>query len=158
MKKIAVPLFQSGVLAITLVILLLAMFWLPSTAAFFAADAPEYAYLQYPLLIGIQLTLLPFLLGIYDALLLSRMAQKGEALSHDAAGRLRRIRSCAFLIALLYAAGFLVLLQLVDMSPGIALLGLLIFFASMMIALVAGILLELLLEALAIKEEHDLTV
>ena len=58
----------------------------------------------------------------------------------------------------MYFIGFVVLLQLVDLSPGIGLLGILIMLASMMIGLIAGILEELLRKALEIKEENDLTV
>lgn len=158
MKRMTIPLFQIGVLFITLCILLLCIFWLPSTAAFFAEDAPEYAYLRYPLLIGIYLTVLPFLFAIVEVLKLSRRVAVNDAFSDQSVKHLKHIKISAVLITLMYLAGFLVLSQLVDLSPGIGLLGILIMLASLMIGLIAGILEELLRKALAIKEENDLTV
>ena len=158
MKRMSISLFQIGVLFITLCILLLAVFWLPGTAALFAEDAPEYAYLQYPLLIAIYVTMIPFLCAITEGLRLSRRVAKNEAFSGESVLHLKRIKMCAFVISLLYLIGGLVLSQLVDLAPGIALLGIIIMLASLMIGLISGILEELLRRALEIKEENDLTV
>ena len=158
MKRMSIPLFQIGVLFITLCFLVLCVFWLPDTAAFFAKDAPEYAYLKYPLLVGIYLTVLPFLFAIVEGLRLSRKVAINEAFSVKSVTHLRNIKRSSFLITVMYFIGFVVLIQLVDLSPGIGLLGILIMLASMMIGLIAGILEELLRKALEIKEENDLTV
>jgi len=158
MKRMTISLFQIGVLFITLCIVLLAAFWLPQTAAAFAKDAPEYAYLQYPLLGAIYVTLIPFLLAIVEGLRLSRRVALNDAFSDASVLHLKRIKMCAFLISILYLVGGLILNTLVDMAPGIALLGILIMLASLMIGLISGILEELLRKALEIKEENDLTV
>jgi len=158
MKRMTVSLFQIGVLFITLCILLLAVFWLPGTAALFAEDAPEYAYLQYPLLIAIYVTLIPFTYAIIEGLRLSRRVAKNEAFSRESVLLLKRIKICAFIISFLYFLGGIILYQLVDLAPGIALLGIIIMLASLMIGLISGILEELLRRALEIKEENDLTV
>lgn len=158
MKRMSIPLFQIGVLFITLCILLLCIFWLPDTAAFFAEDAPEYAYLRYPLLIGIYMTVLPFLFAVMEGLRLSRRVALNDAFSIYSVKHLKHIKISAFLISVMYLLGFLVLTQIVEMSPGIGLLGILIMLASLMIGLIAGILEELLRKALEIKEENDLTV
>lgn len=158
MKRMTISLFQIGVLFITLCILLLAAFWLPGTAALFAEDAPEYAYLQYPLLIAIYVTLIPFIGSIIEGLRLSRRVAKNEAFSSESVMHLKRIKMCAFAISLLYLIGGIVLSLLVDLAPGIALLGIIIMLASLMIGLISGILEELLRRALEIKEENDLTV
>ena len=158
MKRMSIPLFQIGVLFITLCILLLCVFWLPGNAAFFAKDAPEYAYLRYPLLFGIYLTVLPFLFAIVEGLRLSRRVATNDAFSARSVTHLKNIKRSALLITAMYFIGFMVLMQLVDLSPGIGLLGILIMLASMMIGLIAGILEELLRKALEIKEENDLTV
>lgn len=158
MKRMTISLFQIGVLFITLCIVLLAAFWLPQTAAAFAKDAPEYAYLQYPLLGAIYVTLIPFLLAIVEGLRLSRRVALNDAFSDASVLHLKRIKLSAFLISILYLVGGLILNTLVDMAPGIALLGILIMLASLMIGLISGILEELLRKALEIKEENDLTV
>lgn len=158
MKRMSISLFQIGVLFITLCILLLAIFWLPDTAASFAADAPEYAYLQYPLLMAIYLTLVPFLIAIIEGLRLSRRVALDDAFSMKSVVHLKRIKLCAFAISMLYLVGGLILNNLVEMAPGIGLLGIIIMLASLMLGLISGILEELLRKALEIKEENDLTV
>lgn len=158
MKRMTISLFQIGVLFITLCIVLLAAFWLPQTAAAFAKDAPEYAYLQYPLLGAIYVTLIPFLLAIVEGLRLSRRVALNDAFSDASVLHLKRIKLSALLISILYLVGGLILNSLVEMAPGIALLGILIMLASLMIGLISGILEELLRKALEIKEENDLTV
>lgn len=45
-----------------------------------------------------------------------------------------------------------------DDAPGIIVIGLIIIFASMVIAVFAAVLQKLLKEAIAIKSENDLTV
>jgi D-alanyl-lipoteichoic acid acyltransferase DltB (MBOAT superfamily) len=158
MKRMSIPLFQIGVLFITLCILLLCVFWLPEEAAYFAREAPEYAYLRYPLLIGIYVTIVPFMYAIVEGLRLSRRVALNDAFSIQSVNHLKHIKISAFLITLLYFIGLIILMQLVEMNPGITLLGILIILASMMIGLIAGILEELLRKALEIKEENDLTV
>lgn len=158
MKKIGIVLFQLGILFILLIILLISGFILPEVANGFAIEAPEWAYLQYPLLISIYITLIPFVIAVYQGFILSRLVQINDVFSIKALLRLRIIKNCAFIVSLLYLLGTLVLSQLVDLSPGIAMLGVIILLAALMIGLIAGILEELLRKALEIKNENDLTV
>ncbi len=158
MRKIGIVLFQLGILFVLLIILLIAGFVLPNVARDFAIEAPEWAYLQYPLLISIYITLIPFVIAVYQGFKLSRLIQINDVFSIQALQRLRVIKNCAFIVSLLYLLGTIVLSKLVDLSPGIAMLGLIILLASLMIGLIAGILEELLRKALEIKNENDLTV
>ena len=157
-KKVSIVLFQLGILFITLIILLIAGFILPVVARDFAMDTPEWAYLQYPLLIAIYVTLIPFLVAIFQAFKLSRLIQVNQIFSIEAVGNLKIIKVSGFIIAFLYLSGTFVISNLVELSPGIAMLGVIILLSSSMIALIAGILEELLKKALEIKEENDLTV
>ncbi len=63
-------------------------------------------------------------------------------------------------ISILYVTGmpFLYLMGEMDDAPGIILLGMVIIFASMVIAVFAAVLQRLLQEAINIKSENDLTV
>ena len=158
MKKVSIVLFQLGILFITLIVLLIAAFILPVVARDFATETPEWAYLQYPLLIAIYVTLIPFLVAIFQAFKLSRLIQLNQVFSMAAARNLKIIKVSGFIISFLYLAGTFVLSNLVELSPGIAMLGIIIMLSSAMIGLIAGILEELLKKALEIKEENDLTV
>lgn len=158
MKRMSISLFQIGVLFITLCILLLSVFWLPDTAAYFAEEAPEWAYLKYPLLAGIYVTLIPFLFAIIEGLRLSRRVALNDAFSGKSVQHLKHIKYSAFMISFLYLVGTVVLSRMIDISPGIGLLAVIIMLASLMLGLISGILEELLRKALEIKEENDLTV
>lgn len=91
MKKVSIVLFQLGILFITLIVLLIAAFILPVVARDFATETPEWAYLQYPLLIAIYVTLIPFLVAIFQAFKLSRLIQLNQVFSMAAARNLKII-------------------------------------------------------------------
>jgi hypothetical protein len=158
MKKLNCAILQAGILLVVLSILLLCVFWLPATAEYFAKDAPEYAYLKWPLLMGIYVTVIPFLLGSFEGLRLLSLIQREEAFDAKTVLSLRRIKGYAFTVAGLYIVGGFILMNLVDMNPGISLMGILIILASFMISLFAGVLEELIASALRIKTENELTV
>jgi hypothetical protein len=88
------------------VTVLLAVFWLPSAASTAAVQNPDYANLQVPVLFGIYVTLIPFLLAITEAWKLVKII-----LSNHAKLSLTRIKWCAYSIAGIYSAciGFLLL-------------------------------------------------
>lgn len=158
MKNISIVLFQIGILFITLIILLIALFILPGVANDFALETPSWAYLQYPLLLSIYVTLIPFLMAIFQAFKLSRLIQVNQIFSEEAVRRLQAIKYDGFIIAFLYLVGTFTLSNLVELAPEIALVGIIILLASSMIGLITGILEELLRKALEIKEENDLTI
>lgn len=158
MKKLNCSILQAGILLVVLAILLLCIFWLPATAEYFAKDAPEYAYLKWPLLLGIFVTVIPFLMGSFEGLRLLSFIQREKAFDEETVLALRRIKGYALAVAGLYVTGGFILINLVDMNPGIGLMGILIILASVMISLFAGILQELIMNALRLKLENDLTV
>lgn len=158
MKKLNSSILQAGILLVVLAILLLCIFWLPATAEYFAKDAPEYAYLKWPLLLGIYMTVIPFLLGAYEGLRLLSFIQREKAFDEETILALRRIKVYALAVAGLYVVGGFILINLVDMNPGIGLMGILIILASFMISLFAGVLQELIMNAFRLKRENELTI
>lgn len=158
MKKLALPLFQIGVLLITLIVILVCFFWLPPIAADFAIKTPNWSFLRYPMLISIYTTIMPFLLGIYEALKLTRIIQINEAFTEKAVQSLKIIKNCALIISFMYFVGLFILFNIIELSAEIAIIILIIVLAALLIGLICGILQELLSTALKIKEENDLTV
>lgn len=73
---------------------------------------------------------------------------------------LKKIKYCAIIISCLYVVGMplFYLMAEKDDAPGIIVIGLIIIFASMVIAVFAAVLQRLLKEAIDIKSENDLTV
>lgn len=120
---------------------------------------PELAYLQYPILIGMYVTMIPFFFALYQTLKLLTYIDKNEAFSELAVQALKKIKYSAITIIVLYMLEmpFLYLLTMADDAPGI-LIGLVVIFASIVIAVFAAVLQKLLQEAIDIKTENDLIV
>jgi hypothetical protein len=150
--KIAV--FLIGIIGVAFCI-----FWLPSLASRTAEREIEFAYLQYPVLIGIYVTAIPFFFALYQALKLLSYIDKNKAFSQISVNALKYIKYCAFTISIWYAVGipslFLIMQQI---QPPMVTMGFLIVFTSAVIAVFAAVLQKLLKEAIDIKSENDLTV
>lgn len=120
---------------------------------------PELAELQYPILIGMYLAMLPFFVALYQTLKLLGNIEKGKTFSLSSVHALKKIKFCAVLISVLYIIEmpFLYRLTQVDDTPGIF-IGLFVIFTSAVIASFAALLQKRLTDAVAIKGENDLTV
>lgn len=143
---------------IGVMIVSLCIFALPRLAAESAAMYPEYAYLEYPVLIGLYVTVIPFFFALYQALKLLGYVDKNESFSKVAVHRIGLIKYAAIIISLMYALGMLILFIVNALHPGIGLVGLLILFISVVIAVFTAVLQSLLSNALQIKRENDLTI
>lgn len=153
--KIAVFIIGTPVLA-------LSIFWLPGIAARDAAAHPETAYLQYPFLIGAYITVTPFFVALYQALKLLSYIDQNKAFSELSVRALKYIKYCAITISTLIVVGIIsgVILTAGEGEDitGFISLGLMLTFASMVIAVFAAVLQRLLQEAIDIKSENDLIV
>ena len=121
----------------------------------------ELASLKYPVLIGLYVTAVAFFFALYQALKLLSYIDKNKAFSQMTVGALKYIKYCALIISAFYVVGGLPLLYHmaeIDDAPGMIVLGLVIIFASTVIAVFAAVLQRLLQEAIKIKSENDLTV
>ena len=119
---------------------------------------PEFGYLKYPVLIGIYLTALPFFFALYQAFKLLRYIEGNLAFSASAVLALSRIKHCAAVIITIYGIGMVLLGSQSALHPGIAILGFVIIFTTMVIFLFTAVLQELLNNVITIKSENDLTV
>ncbi|CDQ40191.1 MULTISPECIES: DUF2975 domain-containing protein [Virgibacillus] len=133
---------------------------LPRLAQIYNSWLPELAYLQYPLLIVLYATAIPFFFALYQTLKLLTYIDKNKAFSELSVMALKNIKHCATTISALYVLiiPILYLMAEIDDAPGIVLLGLVIIFASIVIAVFAAVLQKLLKNAIEIKSENDLTV
>ncbi|WP_339147615.1 MULTISPECIES: DUF2975 domain-containing protein [unclassified Sutcliffiella] len=151
--KIAVFLIGAPVLALCIFFLP----WVPKEGAEFF---PKLAFMQYPFLIGVSATAIAFFMALYQALKLLSYIDKNNAFSELSVKALKTIKYCAVIISSIYVL-FLPLFYIigeVDDAPGIIVLGLVIIFASAVIAVFAAVLQKLLKNAIDIKSENDLTV
>ncbi|GAB2547985.1 DUF2975 domain-containing protein [Gracilibacillus alcaliphilus] len=147
-----------AVYLIGITILILCVFLLPRLANYTAEMFPEFAYLQYPVLIGMYITAGPFFIALYQALKLLHYIDHNNAFSDLSVKSLKHIKYCAVVISILYVIGIMFLISQNAFHPGLAIIGFTITFTAIVIAVFTEVLQKLLKNALEIKSENDLTI
>ncbi|MGE6718555.1 DUF2975 domain-containing protein [Peribacillus frigoritolerans] len=159
--KLGTTLFlKMAVILIGIPVLALCIFVVPGIANFAAELYPDMAYLKYLVLIDLYASAIPFYFALYQAFKLLSYIDKNKAFSELSVRALKTIKNCAITISSLYVAGMplFYLMAERDDAPGIILIGMVVIFASMVIAVFAAVLQRLLQEAIDIKSENDLMV
>jgi hypothetical protein len=149
--KIALFLIGSPVLALCI----FGLVWLPNNPA-----NPEYAYMLYPIVIGMYVAAIPFFVALYQAFKLLSYIDNNQAFSELSVKALKNIKFCAITISGLFVVilPFVFLVADQDDAPGLIIIGMVPIFGSMVIAVFAAVLQRLLQEAIDIKSENDLIV
>lgn len=113
-----------------------------------------------PLLLGMYLPAVPFFFALYQSLKLLDYIDRNTAFSELSVKALKNIKYCAMMISALYVAGmpYIFFVGDKDDAPGVILVGLVIIFASLVVAVFAAVLQRLLGNIIEIKSENDLTV
>ncbi|MFF5395852.1 DUF2975 domain-containing protein [Peribacillus butanolivorans] len=158
MKQVT-TLFLLAVIFIGIPVLALCIFLVPHMANFAAKLYPNIAPMKYLVFIVMYGAAVPFYFALYQAFNLLRYIDENTAFSELSIKALKNIKCCAITISGLYVLGlplFRFIAKKVD--PPIALMGLIIIFVSLVIAVFAAILQRLLQEAINIKSENDLKV
>lgn len=120
----------------------------------------EYSQLLYPIITGMYISVIPFCIALFQAFKILQYIDKSKAFSELSAKALRNIKYSAITISILYVIllPFIYLVAEKDDAPGLILIGLVLIYASMIIAVFVSVLKKLLKEAIEIKTEHDLTI
>lgn len=160
MKRGTTLFLKIAVILIGIPVLALCIFLVPEIANYAVVLYPDMAYLKYLVLIDMYATAIPFYFALYQAFKLLSYIDKNKAFSVLSVRALKKIKYCAIIISILYVVGMPIfyLMAEIDDAPGIIVIGLIIIFASMVIAIFAAVLQSLLQEAINIKSENDLTV
>ncbi|MGQ9009824.1 DUF2975 domain-containing protein [Bacillus stercoris] len=160
MNRMSTLFLKIAVILIGIPILALCIFLVPKIANYSAELLPNIVYIKYLVFIYLYVTAIPFYFALYQAFKLLSYIDKNKAFSGLSVRALKNIKYCAVTISIFYAAGMPVfyLIADIDDAPGIIFIGLVIIFASMVIAVFAAVLQKLLKEAIDIKSENDLTV
>ncbi|BET54952.1 DUF2975 domain-containing protein [Bacillus subtilis] len=160
MNRMSTIFLKIALVLIGIPILALCIFLVPKVANYSAELFPNIAYIKYLVFIYLYVTAIPFYFALYQAFKLLSYIDKNKAFSGLSVRALKNIKYCAVTISIFYAAGMPVfyLIAEIDDAPGIIVIGLVIIFASMVIAVFAAVLQKLLKEAIDIKSENDLTV
>ena len=151
--KIAVFLIGTPVLA-------LCIFMVPMIAKNAAEGISGWDYVILGILIIMYVSAIPFYVALYQAFKLLSYIDKNKAFSELSVRALKKIKNCAITISGLYVVSlplFYIFAELDD-APGVIIIGMVLVFAPMVIAVFAAVLQRLLQEAINIKSENDLTV
>ncbi len=160
MKRGSTLFLKLAVFLIGMPILALCIFIVPEVADFAAVIFPDMQYIKYLVYIYLYATAVPFYIALYQAYKLLSNIDQNHAFSELSVKALKNIKFCAILISFLYVIGmpFIYLMAEIDDAPGLIVIGMVIIFASTVIAVFAAVLQRLLQEAIHIKSENDLTV
>ena len=153
--------FLKAVLIVfALAALALCIFAVPAIADFAAELYPEHAYIQVLVMIDLYGAALPFFIALSQAYRLLGFIDRNEAFAEGSVRVLKHIKHAAVSISGMFTLGLplFYLMAEKDDAPGIIVIGLILIFASMVIAVFAAVLQKLLNEAIALKSENDLTV
>ncbi len=160
MKK-GSTLFLKGVLIfISLVVLALCIFALPTMTRGAAAEFPPIAPLREAILFGLYLTAIPFFTALYQAFELLNYIDKNIAFSTLSVKALKYIKYSALVMSGLYMLGMpvAVLVAEWDDAPGLVIFAFLAACSPIVIAVFAAVLEKLVQSAIDLKSENELTV
>ncbi|MGN7415385.1 DUF2975 domain-containing protein [Paenibacillus sp. SAF-068] len=158
MKRGTTIFLKLAVLLIGVPILALCLFGIPWLAN--NPVNPKYAGALYPIVIIMYVSVIPFIVALYQAFRLLSYIDKNEAFSLISVISLKTIKYCAIVISSLYFVmlPFVYVVAEKDDAPGLILMGMVPVFASLVIAVFSAVLQRLLQEAIDIKSENDLVV
>ncbi|PFJ72793.1 hypothetical protein COI95_24265 [Bacillus cereus] len=159
MERVSTLFLKVAVFMIGLPVFALCIFLVPHMANFATKLYPNIAPMKYLVFIVMYGAAIPFYCALYQAFNLLRYIDENKEFSELSVKVLRNIKCCAITISGLYVLGlplFHFIAKKVD--PPIGLMGIIIIFVSLVIAVFAAILQRLLQEAINIKSEIDLTV
>lgn len=121
---------------------------------------PDYAYMLYPIVIGIYISSLPYYFALYQAFRLLAFIDKGQAFSELSVFALKNIKFCGIIISIIFMIllPFVFMVAELDDAPGLIIVGMIPVFTAMVVGVFAAVLERLLREAIDIKSLNDLTV
>lgn len=160
MKRVPTLFLKAAVILMGIPILALGIFVVPEIGNFIVELYPDHAYLRVYVYVDLYASAFPFYFALYQAFNLLSYIDRNDAFSDLSVAALKKIKQCALAISGLYVLGmpFFYLIAERDDAPGIILIGMVLIFASLVIAVFAAVLEKLLQQAIAIKSENDLTV
>jgi len=141
-------------------VLALCIFLVPMLGNIAAKLLPDFVYIKHLVSTIFYASAIPFYFALYQAFKLLLYIDQNKAFSELSVKSLRKIKYCAITISSLHVLvlPLFYLFAEVDDAPGVIFIGMVVPFASMVIAVFAAVLQRLLQEAINIKSENDLTI
>jgi hypothetical protein len=150
LKKYSTLFLKAAVVLMSVPVLALCIFWLPSSADYF----------HIPVLTGLYLTAIFYFLALYQTMKLLGYIDKNMAFSDLSVTALRNIKHFAAAISVTYTLMLPLIYPIADAddAPGVLAIAIIFVFASAAVAVFSAVLQRLLRDAIDIKSENDLTV
>ena len=157
--KFGATVFLRGVLVIVGAGALALLLWEPHIEGRNAHATPFEIYFQDPFLAYAYVASIPFFVGLYQAFKLLGFAGRNKEFSPPAVKSVRTMKYCAIAIMGFVTGGEVIILSGdSDDHAGGVVIGLVILFASIVVATAAAVLERTLQNAVDMKSENDLTV
>lgn len=160
-KRVSTLFLKSVLIFIALVVSVGCYFAFPNIWNGLPAEWPNIpAALLYPGLISFDLSLIPFLIALYQAFRLLQFIDTNNAFSDRSIGALRNIKYCAISMSVLYWITMPLMFAVAELddAPGLILMWATFASAPLVIATFAAVLQKLVQSAIDMKTEIDLTV
>ncbi len=159
-KKSSTIFLRLALLVIAALVTLLAVFTLPEMWESFLLEDQVFIKPGRAILVGMYLSLTPFLIALWQSWKLLGFIDKNIAFSELSIKALSNIKYCAIFVAIFMAGAlpFFYGIAELDDAPGVVVIGMGFVGAPIVIAVFAALLQSLLKSAIAIKSENDLTV
>jgi hypothetical protein len=113
-----------------------------------------------PILIGVSISMLPFLFIFYQSYLLLNLIDNNQSLTDHSVSALKTVKRTSLLISLMYLVGspYTFIVAEKDDAPGVVVLNLLLIIGPFTVGVFASILQKLLINAIEYKSETELTI
>jgi hypothetical protein len=152
-------LFLRAVLVLIGIGALALLLWEPHLEGRNAHATPFEIYFKDPFLAYAYIASIPFFVGLYHAFRVLGYAGRNKEFSQSAVRSLRTIKHCAIALVGFVAVGEgFILMNHSDDRAGGVFVGVLITFASVVVATAMAVLERVLQNAVDMKSENDLTV
>lgn len=159
MSKSSTMFLKFVLVVLALAVLAICVFALPALWRGVADDEVFGGWVR-GIIIGMYVSGIPFYYALYQSFKLLNLIDKNDAFSDHAVKALRMIKFAALAVSAVYTATmpFFFLIGQYDDAPGVIVIGMVVIFASFVVAVFAYVLQKLLRNAIDIKIENDLTV
>lgn len=160
-KRVSTLFLKAALILIAIVVMVACFFAFPNIWNGLPAEWPMIPKaLLYPGLISFYLSLIPFLIALYQAFTLLQFIDKNNAFSDVSIGALRNIKFCAISMSVLYWITMPLAFAVAELddAPGLILMWAAFACAPLVVATFAAVLQKLVQNAIDMKTEIDLTV
>ncbi|MBP9757744.1 MAG: DUF2975 domain-containing protein [Candidatus Pacebacteria bacterium] len=160
MHRVPTYFLRLVILALSLGVLALCIFGLPSILHGASAEFPYASRAVFLIVMGIYMTTIPFYIALWQMMRLLSNIDSNNAFSESSVQALRVIKYCAAAIAGFYMAFVPLLFPIADAddAPGLILIGFGIACAPVATAIFAAILQKLMQTGMELRSEVELTV